>query len=131
MIAVARRESDELRETIRAIVERGTGGLQFRAFDLAEIDAIPGFVKDLRDEFGAIYALSITQESAPRGCWRRCTTARSRRCCAWIAAAEPKVRRIAFDNAFAPSAMNSLGTVGSSPRETRLSVSAKLRSFRL
>src|SRR4051812_12755892 len=39
----------------------------------------------------------------------------------WIAAAEPKVRRIAFDNAFAPSAMNSLGTVGSSPRETRLS----------
>src|ERR1700726_4258905 len=40
---------------------------------------------------------------------------------ALIAAAEPKVRRIAFDNAFAPSAMNSLGTVGSSPRETRLS----------
>ncbi len=39
----------------------------------------------------------------------------------WIAAAEPKVRRIAFDNAFAPSAMNSLGTVGSSPREIRLS----------
>src|SRR6266436_3346556 len=39
----------------------------------------------------------------------------------WIAAAEPKVRRIAFDNAFAPSTMNSLGTVGSSPRETRLS----------
>src|SRR6185369_1275252 len=39
----------------------------------------------------------------------------------WTAAAEPKVRRIAFDNAFAPSTMNSLGTVGASPRETRLS----------
>jgi hypothetical protein len=26
----------------------------------------------------------------------------------WIAAAEPKVRRIAFDNAFARSTMNSL-----------------------
>lgn len=39
----------------------------------------------------------------------------------WIAATEPKVRRIAFGSAFAPSAMNSLGTVGSSPREIRLS----------
>ena len=26
-------------------------------FDLAEIDAIPAFVKGLRDEFGAIYGL--------------------------------------------------------------------------
>jgi hypothetical protein len=29
----------------------------------------------------------------------------------WIAAAEPKVRRIAFDNAFERSTMNSLGTL--------------------
>jgi 3-oxoacyl-[acyl-carrier protein] reductase len=57
VIAVARRESDELREAIRAIVERGTGGLHFRAFDLGEIEAIPAFVKGLRDEFGAIYGL--------------------------------------------------------------------------
>ena len=57
VIAVARRESDELREAIRAIVERGAGGLHFRAFDLDEIDAIPAFVKGLRDEFGAIYGL--------------------------------------------------------------------------
>jgi 3-oxoacyl-[acyl-carrier protein] reductase len=57
VIAVARRESDELRETIRGVVERGSGGLHFRAFDLSDVDAIPSFVKTLRDEFGAIYGL--------------------------------------------------------------------------
>lgn len=57
VIAVARRESDELGEAIRAVVERGRGGLHFRAFDLGDTDAIPAFVKELRDEFGAIYGL--------------------------------------------------------------------------
>jgi 3-oxoacyl-[acyl-carrier protein] reductase len=57
VIAVARRESDELRQAIHAVVEQGKGGLHFRAFDLAETDAIPAFVKGLRDEFGAIYGL--------------------------------------------------------------------------
>jgi 3-oxoacyl-[acyl-carrier protein] reductase len=56
VIAVARRESDELREAIRQIRD-GSGGLQFRAFDLSEVDAIPAFVKGLRDQFGAIYGL--------------------------------------------------------------------------
>jgi 3-oxoacyl-[acyl-carrier protein] reductase len=57
VIAVARRESDELRDATREIVKQGRGGLKFRAFDLSEIDAIPAFVKSLRDEFGAIYGL--------------------------------------------------------------------------
>jgi 3-oxoacyl-[acyl-carrier protein] reductase len=57
VIAVARRESDELRETIADVEKQGAGGLHFRAFDLSEIDAIPAFVKTLRDEFGAIYGL--------------------------------------------------------------------------
>ena len=57
VIAVARRESDELRETIGAVVAQGIGGLHFRAFDLSETDAIPALVKDLRDESGAIYGL--------------------------------------------------------------------------
>jgi 3-oxoacyl-[acyl-carrier protein] reductase len=57
VIAVARRESDELRETIREVVKLGSGVLHFKAFDLSEIDAIPAFVKALRDEFGAIYGL--------------------------------------------------------------------------
>jgi 3-oxoacyl-[acyl-carrier protein] reductase len=57
VIAVARRESDELREATVEIVKQGCGGLKFRAFDLSEVDAIPAFVKSLRDEFGSIYGL--------------------------------------------------------------------------
>jgi 3-oxoacyl-[acyl-carrier protein] reductase len=57
VIAVARRESDGLKNAIREVVEEGTGGLHFRAFDLNEIDAIPSFVRSLRDEFGPIYGL--------------------------------------------------------------------------
>jgi 3-oxoacyl-[acyl-carrier protein] reductase len=57
VIAVARRESDELKDAIGEIVKQGRGGLRLRAFDLSEIEAIPVFVKELRDEFGAIYGL--------------------------------------------------------------------------
>ena len=57
VIAVARSESDALRETIRDVAKHGSGGLHFRAFDLSAIDAIPAFVKSVRDEFGAIYGL--------------------------------------------------------------------------
>jgi 3-oxoacyl-[acyl-carrier protein] reductase len=57
VIAVARRESDELRDAIRIVAECNSGALHFRAFDLNEIDAIPSFVKTLRDEFGPIYGL--------------------------------------------------------------------------
>jgi 3-oxoacyl-[acyl-carrier protein] reductase len=57
VIAVARRESDELREATRKAAKQGKGGLHFRAFDLSAVDAIPAFVKALRDEFGAIYGL--------------------------------------------------------------------------
>jgi 3-oxoacyl-[acyl-carrier protein] reductase len=57
VIAVARRQGDALREAIGEVAKQGTGGLDFRAFDLSETDAIPSFVKGLRDEFGAIYGL--------------------------------------------------------------------------
>jgi 3-oxoacyl-[acyl-carrier protein] reductase len=57
VIAVARHQSDALKDAIHEVVERGIGGLRFRAFDLSEIDGIPAFVKSLRDEFGAIYGL--------------------------------------------------------------------------
>ena len=57
VIAVARRESDELREAIRAVAEGGRGGLHFKAFDLSDTDAIPALVRELRDEFGAVYGL--------------------------------------------------------------------------
>ncbi len=54
VIAVSRRESDELRA---AITEAKQGNLHFRGCDLSAIDAIPAFVKQMRDEFGAIYGL--------------------------------------------------------------------------
>jgi 3-oxoacyl-[acyl-carrier protein] reductase len=57
VIAVARRESDELSEAIGAAAKQGSGRLHFRALDLSQTDAIPAFVKALRDEFGAIYGL--------------------------------------------------------------------------
>jgi 3-oxoacyl-[acyl-carrier protein] reductase len=53
VIAVARRESEEL----AAAVRQSEGRLHFRACDLAVIDAIPAFAKLVRDEFGAIYGL--------------------------------------------------------------------------
>jgi 3-oxoacyl-[acyl-carrier protein] reductase len=57
VIAVARRESDDLRVAIGAAEKDGRGQIHFRAFDLSEVDAIPAFVKSLRDEFGAIFGL--------------------------------------------------------------------------
>ena len=54
VIAVARRESDELRQAIGAAKQ---GNLHFRACDLSAIDDLPAFVKATRDEFGAIYGL--------------------------------------------------------------------------
>jgi 3-oxoacyl-[acyl-carrier protein] reductase len=54
VIAVARRESDELRAAIDAAKQ---GNLHFHAADLSAIDGLPAFVKSLRDEFGPIYGL--------------------------------------------------------------------------
>jgi 3-oxoacyl-[acyl-carrier protein] reductase len=52
--AVARRESEDLQQVMR---EAGGDRLHFKPFDLGEVDAIPAFVKSVRDEFGAIYGL--------------------------------------------------------------------------
>jgi 3-oxoacyl-[acyl-carrier protein] reductase len=51
VIAVARRESDGLREAAKA------RNVHFHACDLSDIDGIPGFVKRVREKFGAIYGL--------------------------------------------------------------------------
>ena len=52
--AVARRESDDLRQAVREV---GGDRLHFKPFDLSDVDAIPVFVKAVRDEFGRIYGL--------------------------------------------------------------------------
>lgn len=54
VIAVARRESVELKEAIRA---SGEDRLHFRDCDLGKVEALPAFAKSLRDGFGAIYGL--------------------------------------------------------------------------
>jgi 3-oxoacyl-[acyl-carrier protein] reductase len=54
VIAVARRESEDLR---RAMHEVSGDRLHFQPFDLGDVGAIPAFVKSVRDEFGAVYGL--------------------------------------------------------------------------
>jgi 3-oxoacyl-[acyl-carrier protein] reductase len=49
VIAVARKPSDE--------IDAATGALHFWPGDLADIDAIPALVKNIRAEFGTIYGL--------------------------------------------------------------------------
>ncbi len=56
VIAVARRESEELRAAM-ADFAAASGGIHFRACDLSATDAIPSFVKSVRDEFGPLYGL--------------------------------------------------------------------------
>jgi 3-oxoacyl-[acyl-carrier protein] reductase len=53
VIAIARKESDELKTEIA----KSNGALAFAAFDLSQIDAIPDFVLRLKKEFGVPYAL--------------------------------------------------------------------------
>ena len=54
VIAVARRDSDELQH---AIGEAGEDRLHFMAFDLSQVDGIADLAKRLRDHFGPIYGL--------------------------------------------------------------------------
>ena len=54
VIAVARRESEELHAAIGAAKQ---GNLHFRPSDLSAVDTLPAFVKSMRDEFGPIYGL--------------------------------------------------------------------------
>jgi 3-oxoacyl-[acyl-carrier protein] reductase len=57
VIVVARRENEELSSAIEDTIRQGRGALRFKPFDLNEVEGIAAFVKELRDEFGAIYGL--------------------------------------------------------------------------
>ncbi len=67
VIALARSESQELRAAIERLATRagqragasgaGKGELRFRAFDLADLDAIGKMVSELRREAGPLYGL--------------------------------------------------------------------------
>ncbi len=60
VIAIARRQSDELTAAIqaaRSADDGSCGTLHFKRFDLGETAGIRGLVKELRAEFGAIHGL--------------------------------------------------------------------------
>jgi 3-oxoacyl-[acyl-carrier protein] reductase len=57
VIAVARRETEELRAAAAAAEHAGRGGLRFRALDLGELHTIAAFVAGLHEEFGALHGV--------------------------------------------------------------------------
>jgi len=57
VIAIARRQSDQLAAAIGEADGGGRGSLHFRPFDLAKVGEIANLVKGIRKEFGPIYGL--------------------------------------------------------------------------
>ncbi|HUE21515.1 MAG TPA: SDR family oxidoreductase [Bryobacteraceae bacterium] len=57
VIAVARKNTDQLTSAIREAERDSPGSFHFVPFDLAKIEDIAGFVKTLRKDFGPIYGL--------------------------------------------------------------------------
>src|SRR5262249_35842122 len=57
VIAIARRQGDQLASIMQDLGHDGRGPLHFRSFDLGNLSEIPDFVRGLRNEFGAIYGL--------------------------------------------------------------------------
>ncbi|WP_376738695.1 SDR family NAD(P)-dependent oxidoreductase, partial [Rhodopseudomonas sp. B29] len=56
VVAVARRESDELKRAAEA-AQDDAGAIDFAAFDLGDIDGLADFAKSLRKQFGSIWGL--------------------------------------------------------------------------
>lgn len=57
VIAIARREDEQLTRAIRQNEPGSQGSLIFRAFDLEDTSGIPGLIKQLRKEVGSIHGL--------------------------------------------------------------------------
>ncbi len=57
VVAIARREGDELQAARARVSGAGQGNLRFHAFDLADIDGLAQLAKALRREFGGFYGL--------------------------------------------------------------------------
>ncbi len=56
-IALARKKNKELTAALAQAERAGEGALHFVPFDLGNVDAIPGLVRDLRKEFGSLFGL--------------------------------------------------------------------------
>jgi 3-oxoacyl-[acyl-carrier protein] reductase len=57
VVAVARRDSEELAASAASLAKQGRGPLLFRPLDLSDVTQIPAFVRELRKQFGPIYGL--------------------------------------------------------------------------
>jgi 3-oxoacyl-[acyl-carrier protein] reductase len=57
VVAVARSESDQLREAMVGVETGQTGALAFVPFDFADLDLIPDLVSRLKKQFGVPYGL--------------------------------------------------------------------------
>jgi 3-oxoacyl-[acyl-carrier protein] reductase len=57
VIALARKNSDELAGASRAAVDAGQGAIEFRACDLSDSSAIGPLVRAVRTDFGPVYGL--------------------------------------------------------------------------
>ena len=57
VIAVARQPTAEITDAARAAADAGVGAIDLRCFDLLQIEALSGFVRSIRTEFGPIYGL--------------------------------------------------------------------------
>src|SRR5579862_2910479 len=53
VLATARSQT----EALGALSEATAGAVQFRAYDLTDLENLTGFVKDLRQQFGPLYGL--------------------------------------------------------------------------
>jgi 3-oxoacyl-[acyl-carrier protein] reductase len=57
VMALARRESPELRQAIDENARSGTGSIGFAAYDLAQTEGLAALVQQLRKDLGPVYAL--------------------------------------------------------------------------
>lgn len=57
VIAVARKQSDELASVVLEAESSKLGAVHFRSFDLSDVERIPDLISALRDEFGPLYGL--------------------------------------------------------------------------
>ena len=56
-IAIARNGTEDLAAAGRSAAAAGSGAIEYRACDLADIDGLGPLVRSVRDEFGPIYGL--------------------------------------------------------------------------
>jgi 3-oxoacyl-[acyl-carrier protein] reductase len=57
VVAIARKETEQLQSAMAQSEREHPGSFHFIAFDLSQIEGIPGLVRKLRGQFGKIYGL--------------------------------------------------------------------------